>query len=444
MTDTGRTDPEPIETEFEPAEDAPAVLKQRQRPRSRPPSMLSRRVTWPALLAASGMSAALGGSVAIIVSNANTTAPTGTLAREIDELGRQIAALDSRAQQAAVDIVSMRSRLDAHAERLKLKDEAETQLRIDLTGLASQLSAMTGASDGAAPEGAAPNSTPLGILLARINKLERIVADATAAPETTREVQRAVADLALQVAELDLANRTMVTAFDQREAALAALEAGLQDMAAQIETGVARPLPGAASSPRVAIATVEPPAAIVTATTRAQTIRALAVLEAAARSGEAFAAEHRALSDLLPDDATLLEISELAEQGAPTLTRLRIDFHLASLRALRHAEEDSDDGWNWLRQAFAGVVAFAPTDQVSLAADTIRSARRQLDIGEIREAVTAVAGLSGRAEQDFAGWREKALDRARLDEAMKAINARLLAAAATLPTPDPAPAQRAG
>jgi len=435
MTDTGRTDPEPIETEFEPAEDAPAVLKRRTR--GRPPSMLSRRVTWPALLATSGISAALAASLAIIVANANTTAPTGTLAREIDELGRLIAALDGRAQQAAVDIVAMRSRLDAHAERLKLKDEAETQLRLDLTGLASQLSAVTGASDGAAPEGAAPNSTPLGVLLARINKLERIVANATAAPETTREVQRAIADLALQVAELDLANRTMVTAFDQREAALAALEAGMQDMASRIDAG-AITAPRTSAGPRIAMATVEPPVAIVTATTRAQTIRALAVLEAAARSGEAFPAEHRALSDLLPDDATLLEIAELAEQGAPTLTRLRIDFHLASLRALRHAEEDSDDGWNWLRQAFAGVVTFAPTPQVSLAADTIRSARRQLDIGEIREAVTAVSALSGRAEQDFTAWREKALDRARLDAAMRAINARLLAAAATGPaTADP-------
>lgn len=440
MTMTGRTDPEPIETDFEPAEDPPAALK--QRPPARAPSIMSRRVTWSALLATSGMSAALAASIAIIVSNANTTAPTGTLAREIDELGRQIAALDARAQQAAADIVSMRARLDAHSERLKRKDEAETQLRIDLTAMASQLSAVTGAGDGAAPEGAAPNSTPLGILLARINKLERIVADATAAPETTREVQRAIADLALQVAELDLANRTMVTAFDQREAALAALEAGLQDMAAQIGAGDARPLPGGA--PRIALATVETPAAVVTATTRAQTIRALAVLEAAARSGEAFAAEHRALSDLLPDDATLLEIAELAERGAPTLTRLRIDFHLASLRALRHAEEDSDDGWNWLRQAFAGVVTFAPTAQVSLVADTIRSARRQLDIGEIREAVTAVSGLSGRAGQDFATWREKALDRVRLDAAMKAINERLLTAAATIPVTDPATAQSAG
>jgi hypothetical protein len=423
MTDTGRVEPEPIETEYEPAE-APAV----RRRRTPAPSMRSRRVTWPALLAASGISAALGATVAIIVSNANTTAPTGTLAREIDALGSQIALLDTRAQQAAVDIVSMRSRLDAHSDRLRRGDDTDTQLRTDLAGMASQLSAVTGASNGATPDGASPNATPLGILLARINKLERIVADATAAPETTREVQRAIADLALQVAELDLANRTMVTAFDQREAALAALETGLQDMAGRIDGGAGAP---ALPSPRVSLATVDPPAAIVTATTRAQTIRALGVLEAAARSGEPFIAEHRALADLLPDDETLSEIAVLAETGAPTLMKLRIDFHLASVRALRHAEEESDDGWNWLRQSFAGVVTFAPSAQVALASDTIRSARRQLDVGEIREAVTAVSGVSGQAQQDFDAWREKALRRARLDETMKMLNTRLLAAATT-------------
>ncbi len=439
MTDTGRVEPEPIETEFESAE-APAVVPRRKRTPA--PSMRSRRVTWPAMLATSGISAALGATVAIIVSNANTTAPTGTLAREIDALSGQIALLDTRAQQAAIDIVSMRSRLDAHSERLRRIDDTDTQLRIDLTGMASQLSAVTGAGDGASPAGASTSTTPLGVLLARINKLERIVADATAAPETTREVQRAIADLALQVAELDLANRTMVTAFDQRAAALAALEVGMQDVAGRMDAGASgEPLP---SAPRLALASVAPPTAIVTATTRAQTIRALGVLEAAARSGEPFIAEHRALADLLPDDETLREIGTLAETGAPTLMKLRVDFHLASVRALRHAEEDSDDGWNWLRQSFAGVVAFSPSDQVRLASDTIRSARRQLDIGEIREAVTAVSGVSGRAQQNFDAWREKALRRARLDETMRALNARLLAAAATSQIIDPATTPSAG
>lgn len=428
MTDSGRTEPEPIETEFEPAEDAPATVQRRVRPRNAPPAMRSRAVTWPHLIVASGVSAALGATVAIIVSNASSNAPTGTLAREIDALNDQLATLQVRAEQAGVDIVSMRSRLDAHTDRLKRKDEADTALRVDFAALSSQVSAISGAGgDGLAPDGAAPNSSPLGILLARINKLERLVSDATAAPATTREVQRAVADLAQQVAELNLANTTLVTAFDQREATLAALETGVREIAA------GRPLPARAPTQPLALAAaIEAPPAMQTATTRAQTIRALSVLDAAVRAGKPFTAEHAALLALLPNDATLLEITGMAEMGAPTLTRLRAEFDTTAARALRHIEEDSDDGWNWLRQSFTGVVSFEPDTRVTQAAETIRSARRRLDIGEIREAVTAVSGLRGRGGAAFDDWRAKALRRAQLDAAMKSLNTRLLGAAAAL------------
>jgi hypothetical protein len=229
------------------------------------------------------------------------------------------------------------------------------------------------------------------------------------------------------VAELNLANTTLVTAFDQREAALSALEAGLNDIA--IELAGQRGLSPAAI-PRVSVAAAAiVPETVTTATTRAQTIRALAVLEDAARNGEPFAAEHAALSDLLPGDTALSDIATFTVSGVPALSKLRADFDASAARALRHAEEDSDDGWNWLRQAFASVVRFEPANSVALASDTIRTARRQLDVGEIRKAMNAVVGLSGRAHDAFATWREKAMQRAMLDDAMKSLNTRLLGAA---------------
>ena len=146
-----------------------------------------------------------------------------------------------------------------------------------------------------------------------------------------------------------------------------------------------------------------------------------------------FAAEHAALSGLLPGDTALSDIAGFTVSGVPALSKLRADFDTSAGRALRHAEEDSDDGWNWLRQAFAGVVTFEPASSVALAAETIRTARRQLDVGEIRNAVNAVVGLSGRAHDAFATWREKAMQRAMLDDAMKSLNTRLLGAAAATP-----------
>lgn len=436
MTDSAHAEPEPIDAEYEPAENAPAKPQRR----AAPPRMRSRTVTLPQLLTASGIAAILGATVAIIVNNASSGAPTGTLAREIDGLTQKLDALEVRAQQGGADIVSLRARLDANSDRLNRRDTAERDLRTDFAALASQVSAISGAGDGASPPGAAANATPLGILLARINKLERIVADATSAPETTREVQRAVADLSLQVAELNLANTTLVSAFDRREAALAALESGMRDLAS-------RATPTPAGAPRIAVAAAEGPLApslpVHDAVARAQTIRSLSVLESAARTDNAFAREHRALADALPGDQELAALARFAASGVPTLASLRAEFDASAARGQRHAAEDSDDGWNWLRQAFAGVVAFEPDRQVSLNAETLRTARRQLDVGEIRDAVTAISGLPGRASQDFAVWREKALQRAELDDALTALNTRLLGAAAA-PGPGQAASQEAG
>jgi hypothetical protein len=427
MTDPSRVEPEPIDAEFEPAEGTPSPLSRSQSRRVGPRRMRSRSVTWPHLITASSVAAVLGATVAIIVSNASSNAPTGTLAREIDELSLAIQALQRGSTQASADIVAMRARVDAHGNRLREKDVADTTLRTDIGALAAQLSALSGAGSGAANESAIVSTTPLGILLARVNRLERIADDATASPETTQDVRRAIADLASQVAELNLANTTLVTAFDQREAALSALEAGLNDIA--IELAGQRGLSPAAI-PRVSVAAAAiVPETVTTATTRAQTIRALAVLEDAARNGEPFAAEHAALSDLLPGDTALSDIATFTVSGVPALSKLRADFDASAARALRHAEEDSDDGWNWLRQAFASVVRFEPANRVALASDTIRTARRQLDVGEIRKAMNAVVGLSGRAHDAFATWREKAMQRAMLDDAMKSLNTRLLGAA---------------
>jgi hypothetical protein len=425
MTDSARVEPEPIDAEFEPAENAPQVQPSR---RLAPRGMRSRSVTWTHLITASGISAVAAATVAIIVNNAASNAPTGTLAREIDSLTQALETIQAQSEQASVDIVSLRSRLDSHGDRLNRTDTVDASLRTDLAALASQVSALSGAGDGTVPAGSAASATPLGVLLARINKLERIVADATSAPETTREVQRAVADLALQVAELNLANTTMVSAFDRREAALAALESGMQQIAAQLgREGV----PAKPGGPMITLATVAaPPQQLVDATARAQTIRALSVLEAAARTDNSFARAHEALAEIIPGDAALAAIASMAESGVPTLATLRATFDTTATRAMRHANDDSDDGWNWLRQAFEGVVSFAPSQLETQTAGTLRTARRQLDIGSIREAVTAVSSLP-----DFAAWREKALKRAALEDALKSLNTRLLTASTSPPIP---------
>ena len=420
-------EPEPIEAEFEPLEGAEV-----RPPRGAPRPRRSRTVTFAHLFAASVAASGLGAIVAVAVGNASSGAPTGTLAREIDLLRRDLADLRDRAELATGDVIGLRSRFEAQGDRLNRVDGAAVQLRTDIAALTAQISALSGAGAGEAPDGALPAASPLGVLLARINRLEGIVAEDRYAPETTREVQRAIRDLSDQVASLDRANTTLVAAFDQRQAALVALEDGLRALGdVQVAAAGAPPrarVPAAAPAP-VAPA-VEAPQPVIAAADRSRTIRALAALEAAARSDRPFAAEHRALAAFLPADASLGRIAAAADNGVPTMAQLRSDFDAASNRARKLSEQDSDDGWNWLRESFAGVVEFGPSQLVTRNAETIRTARRQLDIGDIEGAAAAVAALSGKASEAYSVWRKRALERANLESALRSLNDRLLGAAA--------------
>lgn len=419
-------EPEPIEAEFEPLEGAEV-----RPPRGTPKPRRSRTVTFGHLIAASVLAASLGAIVSIAASNAGSGAPTGTLAREIDLLRRDIADLRTRAERSAGDVVGLRSSVSAQGDRLDRLDGGATQLRTDIAALSAQISAISGAGGGESPAGAMPASSPLGILLARINRLEGIVAEDRHAPETTREVQRAIADLSLEVASLDRANTTLVSAFDQRLASLVALEDGLRTLAtdvAAMRAGEAPRARGVAAAPLPATAAVPVPA--MAAADRSRSIRALASLESAARGDKPFAAEHAALAAFLPGDTGLAAMQAASKTGVPTMDQLRADFDSAANRARKIAERESDDGWNWLRDSFAGVIEFAPSALVARNTETLRTARRQLDIGDVQGAIAAVSSLSGEARGAYDIWRKRAGERARLDATLSDLNSRLLGAAA--------------
>ena len=136
--------------------------------------------------------------------------------------------------------------------------------------------------------------------------------------------------------------------------------------------------------------------------------------------------EHQALAALLPDETDLVNMADSARTGVPTLPQLRSDFAASADRATRIATDESDDGWNWLRTAFIGVVEFEPSPAVATNRDIIRNARRQLDLGDVRGAVEAVTGISGNAGAAFAAWQTQAEKRALLDQSLRGLNVRLL------------------
>ena len=227
-------EPQPIDAEFEPS----FAPEDRRRKAFAPPPLRSRSVTLPEMLLASAAASVLGAVMAIVVTNANSGADTGTLARELDTLTSGQSDLSARADRMSEEVVAIRSRLESQSDRLARQDEAELALRGEIAAVAGQVSTLTGA--GAPSPGTTPGNTPLGILLSRLTRLETILADDAASPQTTRQVQRSLTDLKAQVEQLYSSNTTLAGALAQREATLAAIETSLGSLSGEVERSRAR------------------------------------------------------------------------------------------------------------------------------------------------------------------------------------------------------------
>lgn len=429
MTSGGaaQDEPEVIEAEYEPSGEE---TEARKRSFSAPPR--ARAVRLPELLMFSGAAAVLGAVMAVVVTNANSGASTGTLAREIDALNRAQSELALRTDQMSADVVSLRSRVDSQADKLARQDVDEAALRAEIVDLAGQLSALSGAGSGQATTSAVAANTPLGVLLSRINRLENVIADDASAPQTTRQLQRAFADMSERVDVLNESNTALTEALNKRQAALSALETGLAIVSKDMEVVRRRAVADQRIGEGLGIvrrsaplsSDVRPPEF---AAEESKTIRTLSSLETAAQRGIPFLSQQQILASLLPQDKAVAELQDLARTGVPTAEALRRDFNVAARNAERIAAERTDDGWNWLRpEAAAPDVRGADV----VTADLIADARRALDIDDLRLAVEHIDGITGAPAKAFRIWRDDALRRAELDQRLQTLNQRLVGALA--------------
>ena len=422
---SGRTapdEPQPIEAEFEPS----FAPEARQKKGFAPPPMRSRSVTIPELLLASSAAAVLGAVMAIAVTNANSGAETGTLARELDSLSTSQTAFSARADRMSEDLVAIRSRLESQAERLSRQDEVESSLRSEIATVASQMSALTGA--GAPEPGTTASNTPLAILLARLTRLETILADDAASPQTTRQVQRMLTDLTSQVEQLYLSNTTLTEALAQREATLAAIETSIGSLSGEVEQ-----IKGEADTARrvaTGLGILKPPAEArqtsMTIAAGPKTVRAFSLMELAALRSDPFPTEQQALALLLPGDPDVERLAETARKGAPTQPQLKKAFELAARSAARVVGNEGW-GWSWLRASSPQVSDATSAEARRL----IEEARKALDEGDLRAAASAVTSLPVPASSIFAPWRDLAIRRAELDERLERLNRRLTGGAPT-------------
>lgn len=424
-----RKEPEPIDADYEPAGKAKA-----KRDRAfAPPPMRSRSPSRIEMILTSAAAAAIGAIVAIAATNANSNGSTGTLASELDALKSGQDELGARISQASSDVVALRSRIEAQADRLDHEDEGVLALRADISALTSQVSALIGAGPGTEVPGAMASNSPLGTLLSRINKLESTVSEDAAAPKTTKQMQRSISDLGGQIAALEAANVSLSAAVNQRQAAL---EDGMKVLSSEVgllrgraaanqkfglEAGVLRKPAVDLSAP---VQTGKADAAVA----ESRTIRAFASLESAAQRGTPFASEQQELASLLPKDEDVAALNGPAQRGVPSLDQLRREFDTAAANAERLLGDQADDGWNWLRAAFPGFSSSPETVDQTTAALIVK-ARRFLESGSARGAVNTIGALPAPAGEAFTQWREKALKRANLEDRLSSLNNRLLGAA---------------
>jgi hypothetical protein len=389
-----------IDADFEPAS---AETRARRRSRDEPGPRRSRGVTLPELLLGC-CAAAIGGAVtAIAVGGAGSGAATGPLAVEMSGLKRTQAEQAERTEAAVADLVALRTRINAQAGRVDAGEAADAGLRAEIAALSAQISTLAGAGAAPQPGGTAATLTPLGSLMARIDRVEAELAADAAQPQTLGQMQHALADLSARVAALDGANAVLSETLEQRTAAAARLEAELAEARARIDAlgaGAVRPAampsPSGAPSPDAGGARME----------------ALALLEAAAERGLPFPGQQRRLAALSPGDASVAALSDIARTGAPTLEQLRRQFDPLARPVEAKAAELADDGWNWLRTSVSGV-AIEPTVERDAAA-AIRQALARGDL-----AGAARAALPAR----FREWRGAALRRIDLDARLARLKA---------------------
>jgi hypothetical protein len=412
-------EPQPIEAEFEPS------YAPQERPKGfSPPPLRSRSATVPQLLMASGAAALLGAVMAIAVTNANSGAETGTLARELDNLAGSQAELSARAERMSADVVAIRSALDSQADRIGQQDKAELSLRTEIAAVASQVSALTGAGGGAPTAGTSASNTPLGVLLGRLTRLETILAEDAATPSTTGQMQRSVRDLKTQVEQLYSANATLAEVLGQREASIAALETSLNAVTGEVaairgETAKARQVGFALGMVKPEAATQAP------FPVNPNTLRAFSLMELAAERGSSFVTEQQALALLLPHDMDVASLDDLAREGVLTPDQLKLRFEAAARSAERVIGSKPDDGWAWLRASIPGVSGANGAKAMTL----VGEAQTAAQAGDLRAAVAVLMELPQPAGAGFEAWAKLAQRRADLDARLASLSGRLNRAA---------------
>lgn len=407
-TSHSSTDPsEPIDVEFAPAEEP------KKKSSGKGPG-------WLALIIVGLMSAGLGASLAILASSlksAPSSTDTAEITAQLSTLKTSVSDMEIQAKKLTRDAKERETRIDA---KLSGIDEMSPEALARMTAQIETLSARI--------ETKAPSGDSLVSLEARLQALETADADGGASPI---EIARAVAALDERVTALATSLQAQQMADDSNLASLTALKTELDALR---QNGLASASQAAEDAGRLATLVSnfdEKEAQLRTDAEAAKqaSIAALALsgIEAAARRGKGFPANHAKLSAAMPNNASVQALSPLASYGAPVLSELQASFKPLKANTLAELDDKSADKLGWINRTFGDALSVRQTNPE---ADAIRLALEEAEMalgtGDLKKAVQHISNTGALNAPDWENWTQNANARITLEGALEDLRLNMI------------------
>lgn len=162
---------------------------------------------------------------------------------------------------------------------------------------------------------------------------------------------------------------------------------------------------------------------------RAAGILALTELSHAAARAEPFAAELGAAAETAPNDSAIRTLRQYADDGAPTLDELAVEFPARARTALEAERAGQGEGpvmrmWNRL-MSFISVRRIGNVEGDGSAARIAR-AEAALENENLNAAIMEISALQGAAAGAFDSWLTRAEARLAVDRAIAEVNSRIM------------------
>ena len=387
MSDPQTPTTDPIDAEFEPAENEAAQESRAEETPARKTS--SSGPGWLSLLFV--MLIAFGALGLSLWSS-------GLLQKGLqpDDTATGIAALTDRQADLA-------NRIDALEEQLS-----------DVTAQIDSLSGTVDALRSAAPETDTPaqrsvvNDDAIADLSARIDAIEEGMANQ---PETSSLIDPQ------RIANLEAALQTLDSESAPTSAELASLRQEVSSLRSRIQQLASAQSALEETSAQTA---TQADAARRSATTAAQSALAIASIENAITTGTDFRASAQRLQELQPSSEAVATLARLSGSPVQSLDTLQTRFDALKDEALdRDSEAAGEPGW--VDTFFGDMVSVRRGGGNSVVPAILSEAAAALEAGELQQAASTVEGLPAESRAVYAGWLTDARNRIEAREAIDAL-----------------------